>query len=62
MLVLIDHQIGLYTGVRDISVEELKHNITGICRNIENFGPSKAYLFVAGNLLAALFTNFLNHM
>jgi hypothetical protein len=26
-LVLVDHQIGLMTGVRDISIEELKHNV-----------------------------------
>ncbi len=29
-LVLVDHQIGLYTGVRDIPVDELKHNIVGL--------------------------------
>ncbi len=26
-LVLVDHQIGLYTGVRDIPIDELKHNV-----------------------------------
>ena len=31
-LVLVDHQIGLYTGVRDIPVEELKHNIIGLVK------------------------------
>jgi hypothetical protein len=29
-LVLVDHQIGLYTGVRDIPVDELKHNLIGL--------------------------------
>jgi len=31
-LVLVDHQIGLYTGVRDIPVEESKHNIIGLVK------------------------------
>ena len=29
-LVLIDHQIGLMTGVRDYSTGELKHNVVGL--------------------------------
>lgn len=29
-LVLVDHQIGLMTGVRDYSVAELKHNVVGL--------------------------------
>lgn len=36
-LVLVDHQIGLYTGVRDIPIEELKHNIIGLVRAIKIF-------------------------
>jgi nicotinamidase-related amidase len=31
-LVLVDHQIGLMTGVRDISIEELKHNVVALAR------------------------------
>jgi nicotinamidase-related amidase len=31
-LVLVDHQIGLMTGVRDISTGELKHNVLGLAR------------------------------
>lgn len=31
-LVLVDHQIGLYTGVRDIPIEESKHNIIGLVK------------------------------
>src|ERR1700752_4792321 len=31
-LVLIDHQIGLMTGVRDISTGELKHNVIGLAK------------------------------
>jgi nicotinamidase-related amidase len=29
-LVLVDHQIGLMTGVRDISTGELKHNVVAL--------------------------------
>jgi nicotinamidase-related amidase len=32
VLLLVDHQIGLYTGVRDIDVLELKHNVVGLTR------------------------------
>ena len=31
-LLLVDHQVGLYTGVRDIDVLELKHNVVGLTR------------------------------
>ena len=31
-LLLIDHQVGLLTGVRDIPVAELKHNVIGLAR------------------------------
>lgn len=37
-LVIVDHQIGLYTGVRDIPIEELKHNITGLVKAMKVFG------------------------
>jgi nicotinamidase-related amidase len=32
LLLLVDHQIGLYTGVRDIDVLQLKHNVVGLAR------------------------------
>src|SRR5579863_3512786 len=32
LLLLVDHQIGLYTGVRDIDVLQLKHNVVGLTR------------------------------
>ena len=32
LLLLVDHQIGLYTGVRDIDIIQLKHNIVGLTR------------------------------
>jgi nicotinamidase-related amidase len=31
-LVLVDHQVGLMTGVRDISTGELKHNVAALAR------------------------------
>lgn len=31
-LVLVDHQVGLMTGVRDYSPAELKHNVVGLAR------------------------------
>jgi nicotinamidase-related amidase len=31
-LVLVDHQVGLMSGVRDYSIAELKHNVVGLAR------------------------------
>jgi nicotinamidase-related amidase len=31
-LLLVDHQVGLFTGVRDIPVAELTHNVVGLAR------------------------------
>jgi nicotinamidase-related amidase len=31
-LVLIDHQVGLMSGVRDYSIAELKHNVAGLAK------------------------------
>jgi nicotinamidase-related amidase len=31
-VLLIDHQVGLFTGVRDIGVNELKHNVVALAR------------------------------
>lgn len=31
-VLLIDHQVGLFTGVRDININELKHNVVGLAR------------------------------
>jgi nicotinamidase-related amidase len=36
-ILIIDHQIGLYTGVRDISILELKHNIVGLVKAAKIF-------------------------
>jgi nicotinamidase-related amidase len=32
LLLLVDHQVGLYTAIRDIDVLQLKHNIVGLTR------------------------------
>jgi nicotinamidase-related amidase len=31
-VVLVDHQVGLMTGVRDYSIAELKHNVVGLAK------------------------------
>jgi nicotinamidase-related amidase len=31
-VILVDHQVGLMTGVRDISTGELKHNVVGLAK------------------------------
>ena len=31
-LILVDHQVGLMTGVRDMSAAELKHNVVGLAK------------------------------
>ncbi|MEM9596505.1 MAG: isochorismatase family protein [Acidobacteriota bacterium] len=37
-LVLVDHQVGLMTGIRDYSVAELKHNVVGLTRAAKALG------------------------
>jgi nicotinamidase-related amidase len=32
VLLLVDHQVGLYTGVRDIDTLALKHNVVGLAK------------------------------
>ena len=34
-LVLVDHQVGLMSGVRDYSIAELKHNVVGLAKAAE---------------------------
>lgn len=38
VLLLIDHQVGLLTGVRDIPVAELKHNVVGLAKAAKVLG------------------------
>ena len=37
-LLLVDHQIGLYTGVRDIDLAQLKHNVVGLAKAAKVLG------------------------
>jgi nicotinamidase-related amidase len=37
-VLLIDHQVGLFTGVRDIPVGELKHNVVGLAKAAKVLG------------------------
>ena len=37
-LLLIDHQVGLFTGVRDIPVAELKHNVIALAKAAKVLG------------------------
>ena len=38
-LVLVDHQVGLMTGVRDISTGRLKHNVVGLAKAAKLLNP-----------------------
>jgi nicotinamidase-related amidase len=37
-VMIIDHQVGLYTGVRDITLQDLKHNVVGLVKAAKVFG------------------------
>jgi nicotinamidase-related amidase len=37
-LVLVDHQVGLMTGIRDYSIAELKHNVVGLAKAARALG------------------------
>src|SRR5215467_7054747 len=37
-LLLIDHQIGLFTGIRDIDVAQLKHNVVALAKAATTLG------------------------
>jgi nicotinamidase-related amidase len=38
VVLLVDHQIGLFTGVRDIAVSELKHNVVALTKAATRLG------------------------
>ncbi|PVZ88039.1 isochorismatase [Serratia sp. S1B] len=38
VLLLVDHQIGLFTGVRDIPVADLKHNVVALAKAAKAMG------------------------
>ena len=37
-VLLVDHQIGLFTGVRDIDVAQLKHKVVGLAKAAKVLG------------------------
>ncbi|MFK8043509.1 isochorismatase family protein [Congregibacter sp.] len=37
-LLLVDHQVGLMTGIRDYSIAELKHNVVGLAKAADALG------------------------
>src|SRR3984885_170845 len=37
-VLLIDHQVGLFTGVRDLTVSDLKHNVVGLAKAAKVLG------------------------
>lgn len=37
-LVLVDHQVGLMTGIRDYSIADLKHNVIGLAKAAKVMG------------------------
>lgn len=37
-LILVDHQVGLMTGIRDYSIAELKHNVVGLAKAAKVLG------------------------
>ena len=39
-LLIIDHQVGLYAGVRDITLQDLKHNVVGLVKSQAQQGRS----------------------
>lgn len=38
VLLLVDHQVGLFTGVRDMPVAELKHNVVALAKAAQALG------------------------
>src|SRR2546426_39523 len=39
-LLLVDHQLGLFTGIRDIDIAQLKHNVVGLAKAAKVLGIS----------------------
>ena len=44
-LVLVDHQVGLFTGVRDLTVSDLKHNVVALAKAAKLLGIGKTTLY-----------------
>ena len=39
-VVFVDHQVGLYSGVRDIALAELKHNVVALAKAARVLQPA----------------------
>src|SRR2546426_11372146 len=37
-LLLVDHQLGLFTGIRDIDIAPLMHNVVGLAKSAKVLG------------------------
>ena len=37
-LLLVDHQIGFFTGIRDLEIAQLKHNVVGLAKAAQVLG------------------------
>src|SRR6266404_1097953 len=46
-LVLVDHQVGLMTGVRDYSIGELKHNVVALSKAAKAFDDERVSRAIA---------------
>ena len=54
-LLIIDHQVGLYAGVRDITLQDLKHNVVGLVKAAKVLGlPILATTTAAESMAASL--------
>lgn len=50
-ILLIDHQVGLFTGVRDIPVAELTHNVVALAKAAKVLGvPTNRDRYLAGDV------------
>src|SRR3989442_702516 len=45
-LLLVDHQLGLFTGIRDIDIAQLKHNVVGLAKAAKVLGTDYATIAV----------------
>jgi nicotinamidase-related amidase len=53
-VLFIDHQVGLFTGVRDIGIAELKHNVVGLAKAAQVLGLPIVATTTARDVYAAL--------
>jgi len=60
-LLIIDHQVGLYIGVRDITLQDLKHNVVGLVKAAKVLGlPILATTTAAESMWGAMIPELLD--